>query len=162
MHVRKLLFPRQKWRDSQTEVRKTSPPCACFYVFIVRILILRMLQVRHEQGAAFMADVYGRLTGKSAVAFGTLGMFCCTARSCESCHRSDVLSVHVSHCFKWPHGRVWFWKLIRINIFRRLSRHGYRSERNQQKRRKGNLVGVGIGNFFEGGGVGCRNTGFQD
>ena len=28
---------------------------------------------RHEQGAAFMADVYGRLTGKAAVAMATLG-----------------------------------------------------------------------------------------
>jgi acetolactate synthase-1/2/3 large subunit len=28
---------------------------------------------RHEQGAAFMADVYGRLTGRAAVAMGTLG-----------------------------------------------------------------------------------------
>jgi acetolactate synthase-1/2/3 large subunit len=28
---------------------------------------------RHEQGAAFMADVYGRLTGRAAVALATLG-----------------------------------------------------------------------------------------
>jgi acetolactate synthase I/II/III large subunit len=28
---------------------------------------------RHEQGAAFMADVYGRLTGKASVAMATLG-----------------------------------------------------------------------------------------
>ena len=28
---------------------------------------------RHEQGAAFMADVHGRLTGRAAVAMGTLG-----------------------------------------------------------------------------------------
>ncbi len=28
---------------------------------------------RHEQGAAFMADVYGRLTGKASVCLGTLG-----------------------------------------------------------------------------------------
>lgn len=28
---------------------------------------------RHEQGAAFMADVYGRLTGKPGVCLGTLG-----------------------------------------------------------------------------------------
>lgn len=34
---------------------------------------LRFFLVRHEQGAAFMADVYGRLTGKCAVCFGTLG-----------------------------------------------------------------------------------------
>lgn len=28
---------------------------------------------RHEQGAAFMADIYGRLTGKAGVCMGTLG-----------------------------------------------------------------------------------------
>ncbi len=28
---------------------------------------------RHEQGAAFMGDVYGRLTGKASVCLGTLG-----------------------------------------------------------------------------------------
>ena len=34
---------------------------------------LRFVLTRHEQGAAFMADVYGRLTGKAAVCLGTLG-----------------------------------------------------------------------------------------
>jgi acetolactate synthase-1/2/3 large subunit len=34
---------------------------------------LRFILTRHEQGAAFMADVYGRLTGKAAVCLGTLG-----------------------------------------------------------------------------------------
>ncbi|MCD8379794.1 MAG: acetolactate synthase large subunit [Lachnospiraceae bacterium] len=34
---------------------------------------LRVIVVRHEQGAAFMADVYGRLTGKAGVCFSTLG-----------------------------------------------------------------------------------------
>ncbi len=34
---------------------------------------IRHLTTRHEQGAAFMADVYGRLTGRSAVALATLG-----------------------------------------------------------------------------------------
>ncbi len=33
----------------------------------------RHVTTRHEQGAAFMADVYGRLTGKAAVAMATLG-----------------------------------------------------------------------------------------
>src|SRR4029078_3554244 len=33
----------------------------------------RHVTTRHEQGAAFMADVYGRLTGRAAVAMGTLG-----------------------------------------------------------------------------------------
>lgn len=34
---------------------------------------IRVIIVRHEQGAAFMADVYGRLTGKAGVCFSTLG-----------------------------------------------------------------------------------------
>jgi acetolactate synthase-1/2/3 large subunit len=33
----------------------------------------RHITTRHEQGAAFMADVYGRLTGRAAVAMSTLG-----------------------------------------------------------------------------------------
>jgi acetolactate synthase-1/2/3 large subunit len=33
----------------------------------------RHITTRHEQGAAFMADVYGRLTGRAAVAMATLG-----------------------------------------------------------------------------------------
>jgi acetolactate synthase-1/2/3 large subunit len=34
---------------------------------------VRFILTRHEQAAAFMADVYGRLTGNPAVALGTLG-----------------------------------------------------------------------------------------
>ena len=34
---------------------------------------IRLVTTRHEQGAAFMADVYGRLTGRAAVAMSTLG-----------------------------------------------------------------------------------------
>lgn len=34
---------------------------------------IRFILTRQEQGAAFMADVYGRLTGNPAVALGTLG-----------------------------------------------------------------------------------------
>jgi acetolactate synthase-1/2/3 large subunit len=34
---------------------------------------IRHVTTRHEQGAAFMADVYGRLTGHAAVAMATLG-----------------------------------------------------------------------------------------
>ena len=59
---------------------------ACEYVFSVpgeetmdvldalsRSSSVRHVTTRHEQGAAFMADVYGRLTGKAAVAMATLG-----------------------------------------------------------------------------------------
>src|SRR2546425_5375753 len=34
---------------------------------------IRFVVTRHEQGAAFMADVYGRLTGKAGVCLATLG-----------------------------------------------------------------------------------------
>lgn len=34
---------------------------------------IRFVLTRHEQGAAFMADVYGRLTGQPGVCLGTLG-----------------------------------------------------------------------------------------
>ena len=34
---------------------------------------IKFVTVRHEQGAAFMADVYGRLTGRAGVCMSTLG-----------------------------------------------------------------------------------------
>ena len=34
---------------------------------------IRFISVRHEQGAAFMANVYGRLTGRAGVCLATLG-----------------------------------------------------------------------------------------
>ncbi len=34
---------------------------------------IKLYTVRHEQGAAFIADVYGRLTGKAGVCLSTLG-----------------------------------------------------------------------------------------
>src|SRR5213079_1959438 len=34
---------------------------------------IRFVLTRHEQGAAFMADAYGRLTGRAGVCLGTLG-----------------------------------------------------------------------------------------
>lgn len=34
---------------------------------------IQFILTRHEQGAAFMADVYGRLTGKPGICLGTLG-----------------------------------------------------------------------------------------
>ncbi len=34
---------------------------------------IKFISTRHEQGAAFMADVYGRLTGKAGVCLATLG-----------------------------------------------------------------------------------------
>jgi acetolactate synthase-1/2/3 large subunit len=34
---------------------------------------IRFITCRHEQGAAFMADVWGRLTGRTGVCLGTLG-----------------------------------------------------------------------------------------
>ncbi len=34
---------------------------------------IEFITTRHEQGAAFMADVYGRLTGQAGVCLSTLG-----------------------------------------------------------------------------------------
>ena len=34
---------------------------------------IRFIICRHEQGAAFMADLYGRLTGRPGVCLATLG-----------------------------------------------------------------------------------------
>ena len=34
---------------------------------------IRFITTRHEQGAAFMADVYGRLTGRAGICLATLG-----------------------------------------------------------------------------------------
>ena len=36
-------------------------------------LLVHFVPVRHEQGGAYMADVYGRLTGRAGVCLGTLG-----------------------------------------------------------------------------------------
>ncbi|MFB6137938.1 MAG: acetolactate synthase large subunit [Halobacteriaceae archaeon] len=42
-------------------------------LFSLRDSAVRFVPVRHEQGAAFMANVYGRLTGEAGVCLGTLG-----------------------------------------------------------------------------------------
>lgn len=39
----------------------------------LRTSSIKFVTTRHEQGAAFMADVYGRLTGKAGVCLSTLG-----------------------------------------------------------------------------------------
>ena len=43
------------------------------FLFSIRDSALEFVPVRHEQGAAFMADVHGRLTGDAGVCVGTLG-----------------------------------------------------------------------------------------
>lgn len=42
-------------------------------LFAIRDSTVTFIPVRHEQGAAFMADVHGRLTGQAGVCLGTLG-----------------------------------------------------------------------------------------
>lgn len=42
-------------------------------MFAIRDSGIRFITTRHEQGAAFMADVYGRLTGRAGVCLSTLG-----------------------------------------------------------------------------------------
>jgi acetolactate synthase-1/2/3 large subunit len=43
------------------------------FMMSLRMSSIRFVLTRHEQGAAFMAEVYGRLTGNPAVCLGTLG-----------------------------------------------------------------------------------------
>ena len=42
-------------------------------MFAIRDSKIRFIPTRHEQGAAFMADAYGRLTGHAGVCLSTLG-----------------------------------------------------------------------------------------
>ena len=42
-------------------------------MFAIKKSGIRFIDTRHEQGAAFMADVYGRLTGRAGVCLSTLG-----------------------------------------------------------------------------------------
>jgi acetolactate synthase-1/2/3 large subunit len=46
---------------------------ADFMISLARSEKIRFVLTRHEQGAAFMAEVYGRLTGNPAICLGTLG-----------------------------------------------------------------------------------------
>ncbi len=46
---------------------------ADFMIALEKSSKIRFILTRHEQGAAFMAEVYGRLTGNPAGALGTLG-----------------------------------------------------------------------------------------
>ena len=46
---------------------------ADFMMSLEKSTKIRFILTRHEQGAAFMAEAYGRLTGKPAGALGTLG-----------------------------------------------------------------------------------------
>ena len=43
------------------------------FIESLRTSPIKFITTRHEQGAAFMADVYGRLTGKAGVCLATLG-----------------------------------------------------------------------------------------
>jgi acetolactate synthase-1/2/3 large subunit len=42
-------------------------------LFSLRDSAIKFVTVRHEQGAAFMADVYGRVSGKAGICLSTLG-----------------------------------------------------------------------------------------
>lgn len=46
---------------------------ADFMISLEKSAKIRFILTRHEQGAAFMAEIYGRLTGNPAGALGTLG-----------------------------------------------------------------------------------------
>jgi acetolactate synthase-1/2/3 large subunit len=78
--------PQQRTRNAADLFVECLEAEDCEYVFSVpgeetmdvldalsRSSRVRHITTRHEQGAAFMADVYGRLTGRCAVAMATLG-----------------------------------------------------------------------------------------
>src|SRR5215471_20532628 len=44
-----------------------------YFIDALRDSSIRYILTRHEQGASFMADIYGRLTGKAGVCSATLG-----------------------------------------------------------------------------------------
>ena len=46
---------------------------ADFMISLEKSEKIRFILTRHEQGAAFMAEIYGRLTGNAAGCLGTLG-----------------------------------------------------------------------------------------
>ncbi len=46
---------------------------ADFMISLEKSESIKFILTRHEQGAAFMAEVYGRLTGHTAGCLGTLG-----------------------------------------------------------------------------------------
>ena len=46
---------------------------ADFMISLKKSDSIEFVLCRHEQAAAFMADLYGRLTGKAGVCLGTLG-----------------------------------------------------------------------------------------
>ncbi|HVL54597.1 MAG TPA: acetolactate synthase large subunit [Vitreimonas sp.] len=80
------MTSRRERRTAAALVVECLEAAGCEYVFSVpgeetmdvldalsRSEQIRHVTTRHEQGAAFMADVYGRLTGRAGVAMGTLG-----------------------------------------------------------------------------------------
>ncbi|HEY0442816.1 MAG TPA: acetolactate synthase large subunit [Candidatus Limnocylindrales bacterium] len=81
-----MTAPRPAARTTSDLLVECLAAEGCEYVFSVpgeetmdildalsRSATIRHVTTRHEQGAAFMADVYGRLTGRAAVAMATLG-----------------------------------------------------------------------------------------
>ena len=46
---------------------------ADFMISLEQSKTIKFILVRHEQGAAFMADAFGRLTGRVTACLGTLG-----------------------------------------------------------------------------------------
>ena len=59
---------------------------------------IQLILTRHEQGAAFMAATYGRLTGKPGVCLSTLG----PGRH-EFCHRSGLCTAR-GDAFDYDYG----------------------------------------------------------
>ena len=71
-----VLNPKKVNRFAATLCRNKTDPADAQVLALNDALTRSSVQfvaVRHEQGAAFMADVWGRLTGQAGVCLATLG-----------------------------------------------------------------------------------------
>ena len=66
---------------------------------------IRFILVRSEQGASFMADIYGRLTGKAGVCLATLGpgAINLVTRCCRRTARQQPTGGHLGASRAEPH-----------------------------------------------------------
>ncbi|HET7392035.1 MAG TPA: thiamine pyrophosphate-binding protein, partial [Nitrososphaeraceae archaeon] len=55
---------------------------------------IKFILVRHEQAAAFLADMYGRLTQKVGVSLSTLGPGATAHNRCGKCKYGQISYTH--------------------------------------------------------------------
>src|ERR671929_489004 len=67
---------------------------------------VQFVPVRHEQGGAYMADMYGRLTGRAGVCLGTLGpgaLNLVTAVADAYLDRAPLVALTGQRALEWMH-----------------------------------------------------------